>query len=387
MSDFIVASDVKKTAAERGAQYSCLVSRDSIDRRLTFDVSTTADSHMTARSDDWVLLGLLFIAMRSGKNLRIEGKISPLLLHAARSDIQHLLRRFDKTLHHVDIDAEVCSAAIPTRDRLRVGSGFSAGIDSFAAVGSFKSTGLTPDLIVTDLFTFNVGAIGGGNGNNVLRAFRLMVARAEEYASATGALAHSVNSNLHTFYTGHQGLEFPRTHTLRNMAAASLFQSEIDCYLYASTFSYAEIDLGASYDLAHVDPILLPLLSPAGMRYMSASAGINRVEKTRLVAQDLVAQELLDVCVAPTAKRAEAIERRMNCSSCWKCYRTMMTLDALGELEKFSQVFDLAAYRAKSNEIVQIIKRRGAKGSTADQSAYDYYAARKLPVSSNPPID
>lgn len=387
MSDMIVASDVAKTITADGTRYSCLVSGLTESRILRFDVSTTASSHTPARSDDWVLLSLLILAMNAGRNLRIEGSLSPLLLHAARSDIQRLLRKFDPRWSFIEIEADVYSQQPPARDRSRIGTGFSAGIDSFAAVGSFKETGLAPTLGITDVFTFNVGAIGGGNGGNVLRAFRLMVERAQEFASTTGAHAHAVNSNLHVFYTGQEGLEFPRTHTLRNMAAASLFQSEIDCYLYASTFSYDELDLGSSYDLAHFDPILLPLLAPVGMRFMSANAGINRVEKTRLVARNDLARRLLDVCVAPTARRAEAIRQRMNCSRCWKCYRTMMTLDALGQLDKFAKVFDVAHYREHAPGIVQTIRKRGEKGSAADQSAYDYYAATKLSPSSHPALD
>ena len=384
MSEMIVASGAARSLMPDGARYSCMISGLGESRTLYFNVSTTAAGHDPSQSDDWILLSLLMLAMNAGRDLRIEGHVSPLLLHAARGDIQHILRKFDPRLSLIQVEADLCLQQPPARDRLRIGSGFSAGIDSFAAVGSFATSGLAPALAVTDVFAFNVGAIGGGLGANVRKAFDLIFDRAKEFAALTGATAHSVDSNLQVFYTGKPGMEFPRTHTLRNMAAASLFQSEIDCYLYASSVSYNEIDLVAPKTLGNFDPILLPLLAPTGMRFLSANAGIGRIQKTREVSDNKLARRMLDVCVAPAGVRGRGIQSRRNCSQCWKCFRTMMTLDALGQLEQFAQVFDIDYYRERTDGIVRKIKKRGAKGSAADQSAYDFYAAAKLSPSADP---
>lgn len=387
MSDVILARAVTKLPTANGARYSCIVEGLGDNRTLWFDVSSTLGSHMPARSDDWILLSLLILAMNSGRNLRVEGRLSPLLLHGARSDIQHLLRKFDPRLSFIEVEGDVCPQQPPACERLRIGTGFSAGIDSFAAASSFDETGLAPTLAVTDVFTFNVGALGGGLGANTRRAFALIFERAKEFSALSGATAHGVDSNLHTFYTGQPGMEFPRTHTLRNMAAASLFQSEIDCYLYASGISYGEMNLASASDIANFDPILLPLLAPAGMRFISANPGLDRVKKTRAVSANELARRMLDVCVAPTAARAEAIRNRRNCSRCWKCYRTMVTLDALEQLDQFAQVFDVDYYRERTDGIVRQVKKRGAKGSAPDKAAYDCYAAAKLVPALHPALD
>ena len=52
---------------------------------------------------------------------------------------------------------------------------------------------------------------------------------------------------------------------------------------------------------------------------------------------------MLDVCVANPDKRL-ALEK-LNCSRCWKCTRTLLTLEALGRLDAFEKVFDLPYYR------------------------------------------
>ncbi len=375
MSETMRVHTITKATGPDGARYDCIVETPGETRHLYFEVVSSAGPHTLAKNDDWIVLSLLMLAMKAGQTLEIESRVSPLLLHAARGDIQHLLRRLDPGLSLVEVKADVSHERLARQGNLRVGTGFSAGIDSFAALGSFAETGLSSDLEITDVFTFNVGALGGGLGANVRNAFRLIFDRALEFAALTGSTAHGVNSNLHLFYTGVPGMDFQRTHTMRNMAAASIFQSEIDCYLYASTFGYGDLDLTATYDLAHFDPLLLPLLAPEGMRFLSANAGIDRVEKTRLTAGNPIAKQLLDVCVAPTAARAEAIRNRRNCSRCWKCARTMITLDGLGHLDEFARVFDLDHYRAHTESIVELVRRKGRKGSSLDQAAYDCYIA------------
>lgn len=49
-----------------------------------------------------------------------------------------------------------------------------------------------------------------------------------------------------------------------------------------------------------------------------------------------MAQKNLNVCVSDTG---------VNCGHCEKCRRTLLILDGLGALEKFSKVFDVDAYR------------------------------------------
>ena len=380
MTDVIVVDEVTRTRTPDGVRYECRVSGLGPSHPLRFDV--IAASHTPARSDDWVLLSLLMPAMQTGRDLRIDGRISPLLLYAARTDLQFALRRYDPSLSLVRIDADLCLDPAPPRNGVRIGTGFSAGIDSFAAIGSFEAAGLVPALAVTDVFTFNVGAIGVGRSPHVMRAFRLMLARLDEFAALTGRTAHAVDSNLQLFYTPLGNLDFVRTHTMRNMAAASLFQSEIDHYLYASAYSYDEITIDSAATMANFDPILLPLIAPEGMRFHSANAGMNRIEKTRVVARDEIAQRMLDVCVAPAARRAEAISQRRNCSRCWKCYRTMVTLDALGELGSFARVFDVDHYHERTADILTAVKKKGTKGSVPDRAAYDCYVLAKSAAAS-----
>ena len=342
---------------------------------MRYVVSSTTGHQFPSETANWAAIALLLPAMRSGKALNINGRVSALLLHFLRTDLQDLLMHFDRGLKRIDVEADIAPNEGRPHGALRVGTGFSAGVDSFSALRTFCQSGVSASLDVTDLMTFGVGAFGESGGRSTEEAFTKAAARTASYAQELGLEAHSVRSNLTHFYNHSQGLGFTRTHTLRNASAAILFERELDIYLYASAFAYPELDLRATYYMGHLDPVLLPLLSTTDLRFISAGAGSDRLRKTELLADDAVAQRLLDVCVTPVPKRAAMVEPGKNCSRCWKCYRTMLTLDALGKLEQFATIFDLEHYHQNKESVLRTLRKRGQKGSKLDQAAVDLYLA------------
>lgn len=53
----------------------------------------------------------------------------------------------------------------------------------------------------------------------------------------------------------------------------------------------------------------------------------------------------------------------------------MITMDALGSLDRFGRVFDLDYYQANKAAISETVRRKGSKGSELDRAAYELYAA------------
>lgn len=309
-------TDVSVSASNTGTRYTCRVTGLGEASELTFQVKSTTGHPRPSLSANWAALALLIPAMRAGKDLQIDGGIAPLLLHFLRSDLQSLLINFDPGLQRIGVEADISGPDDRRDGRVRVGTGFSAGIDSFSALRTFRQSGMGSAIDVTDLMTFHVGAFGEKSGNGPRRMFASAADRTLQYARDFNVEAHSVGSNLTSFYAGVPGLDFIRTHTLRNAAAASLFERELDYYLYASTFSYDELDMKAKYDMAHIDPVLLSLVPCSGLRFVSSGAGSNRIRKTQLLGDDGSAQELLDVCVEHASKRTASVGAGRNCSRC-----------------------------------------------------------------------
>jgi hypothetical protein len=140
----------------------------------------------------------------------------------------------------------------------------------------------------------------------------------------------SVKSNLVRFYKhGYQ-----QTYTIRSAAVAFALGGRTRRYLYASSYSYSEISAKRTGDIGTADPILLPLLKSETTECFSAGAAQTRVEKSAVVSENELARKSLDVC----------IHQWPNCSRCWKCARTLLTLELLGKAEAFSSVFDLSTF-------------------------------------------
>jgi hypothetical protein len=106
-----------------------------------------------------------------------------------------------------------------------------------------------------------------------------------------------VNSNVDAFYG--KGLGNQQTHTLRNASVALLLQGGIGRYLYASSYNFKNVFVGATYSMAYSDTIALPLLSTEVLDAISVGSEYTRIEKTLRVAEIPDSYGTLDVCVSP----------------------------------------------------------------------------------------
>lgn len=72
------------------------------------------------------------------------------------------------------------------------------------------------------------------------------------------------------------------------------------------------------------------LLSTEATDSISTGSQYTRAAKTAQVAEIEPSYRHLDICVEPGTSRSGF----RNCSRCWKCARTMVTLEALGKLDR-----------------------------------------------------
>ena len=352
---------------EGRVELRCRVRSDGLPEELRFQVSPEAEPD--AGEPNWAAVALLYPAMFLGRDLELDAGISGRLLHALQNDVQDVLILNNPAIRRVRV-----SAGISRTFRTPAGSaatGFSAGVDSFATVKMYKSAPCP--LTLSHLTVFNVGAFG--HTAKVASEFRQSADRLRSFADNSGLEAFEVDSNLDDFFRAatisDKRVGFQQTHTVRNAAAALTLQNALGTYFYSSAVPYEQISLAPHDSTAFVDPVLLPLLSTNDLRFLSGAAGLSRVEKTKLIASDPQAQTMLDVCVAPP-KVQRGLDRP-NCSMCWKCARTQLTLEALGCLEKFSEVFYLDRYHENRDSLVRDIVERAASGEALnnDREALD----------------
>ncbi len=356
----IRAIDFRFSQTGNRREYSCKIESDALPEQLYFNCEAGALPKVSTPSGNFALVGLLFPAMVLGEDLEIDAPVSPTLLYTIQHDVQSLLRDYRPELKRIKVSAtsiDPAATATPTE----VATGFSAGVDSFTTLALYSGQHVPESRRITSLTTFDDGAISSPDlPSEIFENYRR---RVKEYAETNALNWQVARSNLDPFYTS-LGYNFQLTHVIRNVASAFVFDDMFSCYLYSSTYPYRAIN-SRNDDMSFIEPILLPLLATETMRCESAGAGLVRHEKTELVSTYWPAKQMLDVCVAPPALRLSS--KKINCSKCWKCSRTMLNLDVLGRLDEFSEVFDIEYYRRNKRDVVMTVLYRAQEGKPMER--------------------
>ena len=140
-----------------------------------------------------------------------------------------------------------------------------------------------------------------------------------------------VSSNLKDFYQG----QFEVSDVYRNCAAALALQGLWSRYHYSSSHAPGSYAASLYENAAMYEVFLLDCLSSGTLVFESVGRDKSRLQKTELLADDPIARRHLHVCEI----------RDDNCGLCGKCMRTQCTLDLIGKLDNFSQVFDVSFFR------------------------------------------
>jgi hypothetical protein len=280
---------------------------------------------------DAPLVALLIPAIANGEDIHISGAISERLMYNLSGPYQRLLQHVIPSLRRIKIYPEEVKAL--DQRASGVATGFSGGIDSYCVLADHYYSDVPAAFRLTHLLFNNVGSHGHGKRGE--RKYRERYAHIKPVAERIGLPLIMVNSNVAAFYKG-LGV-FQQTHTPRNASVPLLLQGGIGRYMYASTYSFTDAFVGATYDTAYSDTIALPLLSTDVLDIFSVGSEYTRVEKTLRVAEISDSYSTLDVCVS--------VDNAGNCSTCWKCLRTLLTLDIAGLIDRYSASFNLDAYK------------------------------------------
>ena len=333
----------KPELAEQGDDvlYRVHVSCSEGSETLWYSLSKDYADLVSDRSEA-PLVALLIPAMTRGEDIHLAGTISERLYYNLSRPYQRVLRTIFPSLRPVKIypgDVRPAPQRAPG-----VATGFSGGIDSFCVLADHHYYADVPaGFRVTHLLYNNVGGHSKGAG----RLFRERYARIRPLAERLGLPFVAVDSNVAAFY---KGFTFQQTHTPRNVSVPLLLQRGIGRFMYASAFSYAGVHVEAGHDMAHSDAITLPLLATEVLDAFSVGSEYTRVEKTLRVAGIEDSYRALEVCIQN--------DKAGNCCACWKCRRTLLTLEIAGVLDRYAGVFvHLDAYRRdRQRYIAQVLR-------------------------------
>lgn len=324
---------------ELGTAYRVEVEWQADPGELWFRVR---DEHADLISDraDAALLALVLPAMAAGEDLHVEGRVSARLHHQLSGPFQAVMRHVLPSLrpiriHPVDLDT-------PGPRAPGVATAFSGGVDSFAVLADHHYDDPPPGFRLTHLVFANVGS-NGPAGNPI---FQRRYDRLAPAAARIGLPFVAVDSNLMEFY---RAVSFKHSYTVRNASVSLLLQRGIGrAYHAAGTVLGAPPPPLPIRDIAHFDPVILPMVSTEALDALWVGGESRRAEKTLRVAEIEDSYAVLDVCVRN--------DRPGNCSTCKKCVRTLLTLEIAGLQDRYAELFDFDAFRKRRHwEVARIL--------------------------------
>ncbi len=326
--------------------FRTIISYQGEDVECFYSIPETYASLADTESSNCFLVGFLYPAMRFGEDIHIEGSVSSKLLYNINEYMIPLLTTCDNRLKTIKVTADTTNSTGNIAPKA-IGTGFSGGIDSFTTIYNHFAKPTPIDFKITHLFFFNVGAHGIPHNLEELEAidkkFHARFERLKSYPEEVGLDFVPVNSNLHLYHPwGH--LE---TCTFATISAVMFLQKGIKRYYLASSgHPYQQLwhYLGVPNrpdDLAMLNGQLLPWLSTESLDLVDDGMIYDRSQKTELIADYAPVSKYLNVCC-----NYDTLDT--NCSICNKCCRTLLTLELLGKLDNFHQVFDIDKYKKEA---------------------------------------
>ena len=120
-------------------------------------------------------------------------------------------------------------------------------------------------------------------------------------------------------------------------------------------------------DSADYDLLTLQCFSTSGLRIYNEGGAKTRLQKTKEIASYPLVQKYLHVCTT----------KPYNCSVCPKCKRTILSLEALGVLDRFREVFDVDYFYSHKYEYYIWLYNQHMSGDAMNEPVYLIFAARQ----------
>jgi len=305
---------------------------------------------------DAFVIPLLFYAMKCNLPVKMEVPISERLYYTITNYIMKAMVHVFKEWHEVSLDCPVISE--PLLNAGAVGTGLSCGIDSFSTVAEHISERQPKSYRLTHFTFFNVGGhspFAWTEYEKTQELFRQRTDRVRRCAAEIGLPIIVVDSNMEEILEK----PFASTHTFRNISAVLALQKLFKTYYYSSGDPVYRFNFNRDYSCDY-DIFSLHMLSTENLNLFVSGSFYTRLEKAAIVTSFPVSYKYLNVC--PYGND--------NCSLCEKCLEAMLTLEILGKLDLYKDVFNLDLYRKNRDFFIGgVISRIGKDGCY--QNIYD----------------
>lgn len=305
---------------------------DDIEEIITTTISQEYIKDVVVDRIDAYVWGLLHFAMKTGADIVSALPITDELYYNLTYHYIPTLVTAKEEFKPISIKSPLISCVESTCEV--VATGISCGVDSLYTIKTHTSDDIPESHRINTLAFFNAGSSmkGGSTLRTPLVQGRLELA--EKFAKEYGFKFLFIESNIHLLIHKYIGYNHVAQNTLMMLFCTYHLQSIIGKYYYSSGYYYLEFRFGKDPEEYALFNIFNASIGK--IKYYSTGADVNRVDKTKALIDYEPAHKFLNVCV-------DSVE---NDSTCFKCVRTMLTLDGLKALDKFKDVFNVDYYYA-----------------------------------------
>lgn len=351
---YLAASKVIKKVHWRTSENYPPAEWQSDDSGLWFAVPIEYKEYLCVERGDAFVVAMLWYAMITGSDIE---SIAPM----SEKMVFHITRYLIPALCTDENGYRRIKIMGPTTDQPYqniggVGTGMSCGVDSFYTMHEYTKEDTPVKYKLTHLSYFNMGAIFHPNRAEkkkyTLKEFYDTTDRMSEekrenarlVAEQAGVPLVYVKSNLDSdYYRGAYG----HTGVYRNCAMALSLQGLYSVYYNSSGGWPGYFDLTLTEGSQHYEALLCQCLSTESLNFILSDYA-TRLEKTITIADDKLAQKYLDVCFCFNS-----------CGKCSKCIRTLVTLDIIGKVDQFREIFDVDDFKNhKAEAYFEILKTK-----------------------------
>ena len=312
------------------------------ERTLYFEIDKEHGDMFADDSYDAFVLVPLWLAMFHKQDLHISGRISKKLYQNIKWYVQKIWCDYWDEFSPVKFTVDGFNEPLKERGKI-IGAGISCGVDSLSTVYDHFIRETDPEYRINALFYFDCGIFGdfGQESWDSLTLNRSNPGR--NVAKDLYLPFYYVGSNLHAFRKMNDLIRF---NYIAVYSCVLSLSKGLSRYYIANNVSYEEMKEFRNHfhngDMGEFcESYFVPLLQNERMDLIIDGCQYRRVDKTKNIVDWEIAQKYLNVCWRYTPDGS-------NCGKCPKCFRTILTLEILGKLEKFSNVFDIEAYKKDS---------------------------------------
>jgi len=280
-------------------------------------------NHFIGLNPDAFVLAAYTSAMFSGeKRIYIEGKIDENLKKGLLLNMKCFQRWYGRKYKVIPIESSNIGISQMNNPNRNTGAFFSGGIDSIYTLQNNRLK-YSPDhpLHIKDCFIIHgFDMYWSSQHNKDIHIFERAVKRARLITEETGTNLIPVFTNLRHHFYGDRGFWGSWHHGAALAAVSHCFTSRVKSIFIASSFSPSMIEPWGTH------PLIDPNHSSSYLKVIHDDL-CSTIEKLELISTWETAFQNIRSCY-------QNDETLLNCCHCEKCVRIMITLMALGILDK-----------------------------------------------------